>query len=135
MDNKKRLIDADELLNTSIRITGNIPLNNGRVQPIEAITVNQIESAPTVNAVELPCDMFDLLYGIWTIGIHEVVVIGFHIVDNNYITINTMCTEPEYEEYHMNIPAGLLGKEVFFTREEAEKALKEREENDKLRTD
>lgn len=46
-----RLIDADKLLNTPIRVTGNIPLKNGNVQPIEAIMVSQIESAPTIDPV------------------------------------------------------------------------------------
>lgn len=131
MDDKKRLIDAGRLYD----YISDVFTEFGHDVMTVKDALEAVESAPTVNAVELPCDMFDLLYCIWTIGIHEVVVIGFHIVDNNYITINTMCTEPEFEEFHYNIHSSLLGKEVFFTREEAEKALKEREENDKLRMD
>lgn len=44
-----RLIDADELLNIPIRVTGEIPIKNGHVQPIEAISVREIENAPTID--------------------------------------------------------------------------------------
>ena len=48
-----RLIDADELLNTPIRVTGKIPLKNGHVQTIEAISVREIENAPTIDPESL----------------------------------------------------------------------------------
>ena len=48
-----RLIDADELLNTPIRVTGKIPLKNGHVQTIEAISVREIENAPTIDLESL----------------------------------------------------------------------------------
>lgn len=48
-----RLIDAYELLNTPIRITGNITLKNGHVQTIEAISVRKIENAPTIDPESL----------------------------------------------------------------------------------
>ena len=120
MDNKKRLIDADELLNTSIRITGNIPLNNGRVQPIEAITVNQIESAPTVNAVELPC----------------IAMIERSIKDGK---MNPKHSEQKFngryavvyiDKSKWGTPLIDICGDIPYNTEEAEKALKEREEND-----
>lgn len=48
-----RLIDADELLNIPIRVTGEIPIKNGHVQPIEAISVREIENAPTIDPESL----------------------------------------------------------------------------------
>mgnify|MGYP001625787343 CR=1 FL=1 len=42
-----RLIDADELLKTSFRISGKI----GDKYPFEAIAISEIEAAPTVDAV------------------------------------------------------------------------------------
>lgn len=46
-----RLIDADALLETSIRITGHFDLPGGKVQNFEAISVKAIESAPTIDPV------------------------------------------------------------------------------------
>ena len=126
MDNKKRLIDAGRLYD----YISDVFTEFGHDVMTVKDALEAVESAPTVNAVELPCNVGDLLYDTWPAGLHEVVVTGFQIDRNNHITINAIRTESEFEEFHYNIQNNFLWKEVFFTREEAEKALKEREEND-----
>lgn len=48
---KQRLIDANRLLENSIRIEGNINLQSGKLQHFESITVAAIEAAETIDAV------------------------------------------------------------------------------------
>ena len=46
-----RYIDADLLLSCPVRIQGHINLNNGKAQNFEAISIKEIENAPTANVV------------------------------------------------------------------------------------
>lgn len=46
-----RMIDADELLKTNIRVVGSIKTPSGKIQNINAIQVTEILSAPTIDAV------------------------------------------------------------------------------------
>lgn len=46
-----RLIDADKLLRTNIRIVGSIRTPSGTIQNIDAIQMSAIENAQTIDAV------------------------------------------------------------------------------------
>ena len=46
-----RYIDADLLLSCPVRIQGHISLNNGKAQNFEAISIKEIENAPTADVV------------------------------------------------------------------------------------
>jgi hypothetical protein len=65
MATEKRLIDANALLNKAYW-HGKIP-THGCLYPegSEAVDVDDIENAPTVDAVEVKCKVGDLVYALW----------------------------------------------------------------------
>ena len=77
-----------------------------------------------------PCKVGDVLYVITTIcgtSIDEVTVFSFTTM-KHYVTINTIHKSNPLSP--LSFPTDQLGKTIFFTREEAEQALKERNGND-----
>ena len=111
-----RLIDADKLLENSFE------LNDRHVVGEKIVCVSDIEKAPTVNAVELPCKVGDTVYEprCDRCFIQEYIVIAIHfskcstlygweLKDGKGIYSNTN----GFSEY-------AIGKTVFLTREEAE---------------
>lgn len=99
-----RYIDADELLEAYDREHKGEP---GRARQL-------IEEAPTV--IELPCKVGDMVYWVNGIEVQEYTVKGFEIYgDNLGLRLHLISFSPIVT--HSNL---------FYSREEAEKALKER---------
>lgn len=122
-----RLIDADKLYDYISDVFTQFGHNVMSVKD----ALEAVENAPTVNAVEFPCKVGDTVYeprcdrGF----IQEYIVIAIHfskcstlygweLKDGKGIYSNTN----GFSEY-------AIGKTVFLTREEAEQALRERENN------
>lgn len=77
--------------------------------------IKLIESEKTVNAVELPCEIGDILFEVCVVceGIHKREVHGFNIRENGMFIV---CDTTNFEKRE-------IGKQVFLSRGEAEEAL------------
>ena len=88
-----------------------------------------------------PCKVGDWVYYIINNNIQEVKVSEIKIYGNNYVAANAKCLDEcemcdcacdcSKKTCSVWVDYKSLGKTVFLTKEEAERALKEREHNDK----
>ena len=114
MTNEKRrnLIDRSTILNKAKKFA----IYDGKTYEFDVIDVEDVKSAPTVDAVELPCRMGDIVWGI------QKHIRGFQpkqgVVNQMYFGEDMqlcICVK--------NICRGEWGKKVFATKEEADAAL------------
>lgn len=115
-----RLIDADKL---EIRKLAEFNDEYGDAVPVYGVEAEDIDNAPTVDAIVLPVKVGQT---VWTIrhNPHE----GYVIKENQAVNIGmrfSKCSEVCITV--VTTKEDILGKTVFLTREAAEAALKARE--------
>ena len=98
-----------------IEIMENLIYDMSEVSTIPQLAKQSIENLPPVNAVELPCKVGDKIFEVYRCKIYEQTVKGFTTSDRVEL-IN--CETKNFYRFE-------LGKKVFLTREEAEKALED----------
>lgn len=117
-----RLIDADKLYD----YISDVFTQFGHDVMSVKDALEAVETAPTVNAVELPCKVGDTVYDIsWNGKIRNCKILM--IYQNMYYVWKIRISPSIGGEYAVVVDA--IGKTVFLTREEAEQALRERKEN------
>ena len=115
-----RLIDADKLYD----YISDVFTQFGHDVMSVKDALKAVETAPTVNAVELPCKVGDTVYDIsWNGKIRNCKILM--IYQNMYYVWKIRISPSIGGEYAVVVDA--IGKTVFLTREEAEQALRERE--------
>ena len=135
-----RLIDADALKAKSRRCFVDGFHGSGIYGETDVVMASDIENAPTVDAMPLPCKLGDPVYIIVNLKsgnpshIVERKCTGIHIVEKvmghraekarRYLVTNSDIGFAEHT------PFAKIGELVFFTREEAEAALAERKTKD-----
>lgn len=119
-----RLIDLDELLKFPIRID-HYDKENGNehfVYGVESV-LEYAEHLPAADAVEVPCKMGDIVWGIKTYNrghrAKQGKVVQMYFGEDMRLCI---CVK--------NVCRGEWGKNVFATKEEAEAAIERRTDND-----
>ena len=107
----KHLVDLETLNNT----------------PISRL-VELAEADKAGRCVVLPCRVGDKIYYLNGKYIIEVEVVGYKVDETGaWLFIGETYNPETNRAYHCDLEAERIGKTVFFTREEAEKALEERE--------
>ena len=116
MANEKRLIDRNEIFpNGTFFASAEDPLKS-----LDEL-IKRIWSIPTVDAVELPCKVGDMVYrkdGAWN-------VVGFECDRGGSWKVKLERWKDWFRDYHESTKVSFksFGKTVFLTREEAESAL------------
>ena len=111
-----RLIDADKLYD----YISDVFTQFGHDVMSVKDALKAVETAPTVNAVELPCKVGDTVYYPFAGKVLERQIVCFVYRNGATITFFDECLTESCEITD-------FGKTVFLTREEAEQALRERE--------
>ena len=117
-----RLIDADKL---EISKLAEFTDEYGDTVPVYGVTAEDIDKAPTVDAIVLPVKVGQTVWLIrhnpyegYVIKENKAVNIGMCFSKNSEVCVTVVTTKED-----------ILGKTVFLTREAAEAALKARENN------
>ena len=125
-----RLIDADKLYD----YISDVFTQFGHDVMSVKDALKAVETAPTVNAVELPCKVGDTVWCITDNGkIVERIARTFKYLAELGMEIEATKWECD-KRWRMQLKTSIIhsddiGKTVFLTREEAEQALRERENN------
>ena len=114
MANEKRLIDANALIAEYDRVHIGPP---GGARKL-------IANAPVVDAVELPCKMGDLVWGIkrWNRGQKAIQGVAYQMYFGEDMRL-CICVK--------NVCRGEWGRNVFATKEETEAAIRGRKDNER----
>lgn len=110
---------GDELIRKSdvIEIMENLIYDMSEVSTIPQLAKQSIENLPPVNAVELPCKVGDTVYSPTTTSVEAAIVDHIRLTqDGIYLNLR---------EWHCLSNINRIGKSMFLTREEAEKALED----------
>lgn len=123
MGNKKRLIDADALV-----LENSILMEDEYGLPFKAVYEQDIISAPTVNAIVVPCNVGDVLYtfcikGIDDYFIRESVVSRIEISEDFGMKIIERRKDPSGAYFYFRVDIDEIGRSIFLTKEEALKKM------------
>lgn len=115
-----RLIDADALKEYA----------TGGVTSVALLTLAEIDEAPTVNAIVIPCNIGDTVFRMlpYEDFVMKCTVCEYVFTDQTYMVVR----EEQFNS-RRGFPVKEIGETVFFTRKEAERALSERKVRKGLR--
>lgn len=125
-----RLIDADKLEITKLAEFKDL---NGDTVPVYGVAAEDIYKAPTVGAIVLPVKVGQTVWYLntrWSMymkrnAIYEAKINRVYISENNTLILSVLIKNEHGTTEHSGVKD--IGKTVFLTREDAESALKARE--------